>query len=131
MKIAQNYLLNTVFECRAAYRSAWNVEENLDTTWNFTRSITLSPLLFMLYRGKSITFETMHCWQISYTYEYTVSILYIVRLEIRDFFIIFFIQKRSSIQCTVILNYQAEWLLQCKKRSSIKSDLHMTQKNDY
>ena len=55
---------------------------------------------------------------------YVYCILYIVRLEIRDFFIIFFIQKRSSNQCTVILNYQAEWLLQCKKRSIIK-------RNDY
>ena len=30
-----------------------------DTTWNFPRSVTFSPLHFMLYRGKSIYFEPM------------------------------------------------------------------------
>ena len=30
-----------------------------DTTWNILRSITFSPLHFMLYRGKSITFGTV------------------------------------------------------------------------
>ena len=32
---------------------------NHDTTWTFPRSITFSPLHFMLYHGKSITFGTM------------------------------------------------------------------------
>ena len=32
---------------------------NPDTTWNIPRSIRFSPLHFMLYRGKSITFGTV------------------------------------------------------------------------
>ena len=31
-----------------------------DTTWTIPRSITLSPLHFMLFRGKSITFGTVY-----------------------------------------------------------------------
>ena len=31
-----------------------------DTTWNIPRSITFSPVHFMLYRGKSITVGTVH-----------------------------------------------------------------------
>ena len=33
-----------------------------DNTWNIPRSITFSPLHFMFYRGKSITFGTVYRW---------------------------------------------------------------------
>ena len=41
------------------YTGNMNCRGKPDTTWTISRSITFSPLFFMLYRGKSITFVTV------------------------------------------------------------------------
>ena len=64
-----------------------NVEENLIQcyTWNIPRSITFSPLHFMLCRGKSITFGTVYSVYICQQWIWSPDLyIYIVIISIVD-----------------------------------------------
>ena len=61
--IAQNSARPALLEKQSKFpRYNMKCRGKPDTTWNIPRSFTFSPLHFMLYRGKSITFGTV--WKV-------------------------------------------------------------------